>query len=305
MISGILLPRGNREPLMKKVVVATDSVSYIPAETAATYGIPVISAYVIIDGKSRPEVEVDLADFYHQMPAWKEANRLPTTSSPSSDDFIRFFTDLSREAESIVYIGYSDKLGMGISSAIQAKAVLEKELPQTEIEVINTKSACGAQILTAIETARLAAAGAGFAEVAAWAKEMVTKVNFVIISDDLYYLAKGGRIHRARPWAASRITNSVILRMDASTGGEHIPVARCRTKGEMLKALLDNVAQHSDNGKLHVAINHADVPAEAEELEEKARARFDCQEVLISNIGPLVTSHTGLGTRIFTWWGEN
>jgi fatty acid-binding protein DegV len=58
------------------------------------------------------------------------------------------------------------------------------------------------------------------------------------------------------------------------------------------------------DGKLHVAINHADVLAEAEQLKEKAESQFNCAEVFISNIGPLVTIHTGLGTRAFSWWYE-
>lgn len=47
------------------------------------------------------------------------------------------------------------------------------------------------------------------------------------------------------------------------------PLARCRTKGESLKTLFGVVKEGSGNRKLHVAINHADVPAEAEELKEK------------------------------------
>jgi len=44
--------------------------------------------------------------------------------------------------------------------------------------------------------------------------------------------------------------------------------------------------------------------AEAEQLKERASSQFQCEEVFISNIGPLVTIHTGLGTRAFSWWAE-
>ena len=92
--------------------------------------------------------------------------------------------------------------------------------------------------------------------------------------------------------------------MDVATGGEMSPLARCRTKGEALNTLFDVVKKRSGSRKLHVAINHADVPTEAEELKEKTLANFQCQEMFVSEIGPLVTTHTGLGTRIFCWWAE-
>jgi DegV family protein with EDD domain len=258
-----------------------------------------------VNGKSHRENEIDLAWFYGQLSKWKEADKLPTTSSPSVDDFLGVYRQLSQQADGMVYIAYSNKLGMAVSTASQARALAQDELPKTAIEVIDSQSACGAQMLVALEAARAAAAGKSFSEVVKIAKNLVKKVTFVFISDDLYYLAKGGRIHRARPWAASKITNSVLLEMDARTDGQNTPLARCRTKGEALKTLFDLVKQRSGSRKLHVAINHADVPQEAEELKEKALTNFQCREVFISHIGPLVTTHTGVGSRMFCWWAED
>jgi len=289
---------------MQKVAVMTDTVSYMPEQVAKQHDITVIPTHVIFNGKSHFEDEIDLPWFYRQLPGWKENDRLPTTSSPSIDDFIGAYRKLSQQADGIVYIAYSSKLGMAVSASAQAKALVKDELPQTQIEVIDSLTACAAQTLVTLETARAATASKSFAEVVEIAKNMMKKVNFIAIMDDLYYLAKGGRIHRARPWAASKITNSVLLQMDAATGGEMSPLARCRTKGEALKTLFDVVKKRSDDRKMHVAINHADVPMEAEELKEKTLAKFQCQEVFVSEIGPLVLTHTGLGTRHFCWWAE-
>ena len=289
---------------MQKVAVMTDTVSYMPEQVAKQHDITVIPTHVIFNGKSHFEDEIDLAWFNKQLPGWKENDRLPTTSSPSIDDFIGAYRKLSQQADGIVYIAYSSKLGMAVSASSQAKALVKDELPQTQIEVIDSLTACAAQTLVTLETARAATAGKIFAEVVKIAKNMTNNVNFIAIMDDLYYLAKGGRIHRARPWAASKITNSVLLRMDAATDGEMSPLARCRTKGEALKTLFDVVKKISDDRKMHVAINHADVPMEAEELKEKTLAKFQCQEVFVSEIGPLVLTHTGLGTRHFCWWAE-
>ena len=124
------------------------------------------------------------------------------------------------------------------------------------------------------------------------------------MSDNLYYLAKGGRIHRARPWADSKISNTSLLSLDNSTEGQTTPFQRYKTKGEALKALFDLVRSSGANSRLHIAINHADALVEAEQLKEMAISQFKCAEVFLSDIGPLVTTHTGLGTRAFSWWCE-
>lgn len=140
-----------------------------------------------------------------------------------------------------MYISHSVKLGMSPNAALQAKQMAQDELPQTAIEVVDSGTACGAEMLIALEAARAAGAGKSLSEVVEVANNMVKKVNYVHLSDALYYLSKGGRIHKARPWAGSKITNTALLQMNASTGGEHTPLARCRTKGQALKTLFDIV----------------------------------------------------------------
>ncbi len=291
---------------MNKVAIMTDTVSYMPEEIANKYNITIIPTYVIINGESHPENQLDLVKFYEKVPKWKEEDKLPTTSSPSPDDFTRAYRKLSKDHESIVYIGYSKNLGMTVQSALLAKKLVKDELAKTKIEVLDSMSWGGAQMMITLEIARAANAGSDRKEVLKLANDMITKVNLIMLADNLYYLAKGGRIHKkAHPWADSKISNTAILKLDASTGGEHRPLARCKTKGQTLETLFDLVKQRSGGKKLHVAIDHADALAEAEQLKEKALSQFQCEEVFISNIGPLVTIHTGLGTRVFCWWSED
>jgi DegV family protein with EDD domain len=289
---------------MTEVAVMTDTVSYMPEEIANRYHIMQIPTHIIIDGKTHLENQLDLTKFYEKIPIWREKNNLPTTSSPSPDDFVKAYRKLSKDCKAIVYIGYSKHLGMTVPSALLAKDLVKYELAQTEIEALDSKTWGGAQTLVTIEAARVAAAGGTLKEVLKVATDLISRVNLIILSDDLYYLAKGGRIHKARPWADSKVSNTALLKLDASSEGQTTPLARCKTKGETLKTLFSLVKSRGTNGKLHVAINHADAPAEAEQLKEKALSQFQCAEVFISNIGPLVTIHTGLGTRVFSWWEE-
>jgi len=289
---------------MQKTAIMTDTVSYFPAETAAEYNIIQAPVHIVMDGCSFPENEIEIGEFYRKIPIWKEEDKLPTTSSPSPDDFVNAYRKLSKEHESIIYIGYSEHLGMAVRSALLAKDLIKEEVPKTKIKVIDSKSWGGAQMMLTLELIRASKTGMTFKELVEFAGEMISRLNQVILSDNLYYLAKGGRIHQARPWANSKVSNTALLKLDASTGGKTSPIARCRTKGEALDTLFNLVGSELAISKLHVAINHADASIEAGQIKTELLKRFRCEEVFMSNIGPLVTIHTGLGTRVLSWWIE-
>jgi len=290
---------------VKKVAIMTDTLSELTKELADEYSIKLVPVTIIIDGKEYPETEIDRDWYYEQLPKWKAADKVPTSSSASIGYFLQSYRELSQQAEAILCITYSSKFGMMFNTATQAKKMAEEELPRTAIEVVDSCTVCSAQMLIAIEAARAAAAGKSLPEVAEVANKMVKKVNNISLIDDLSLLAKGGRIHKVRPWAGSKVTNTVLIEANAATGGEHKPIARCRTKGQALKTLFDIVKERSGNGKLHVVINHADALVEAEELKKIVSSRFSCAEVFITPLYPLVTHHTGVGTRVFNWWSED
>jgi DegV family protein with EDD domain len=160
-------------------------------------------------------------------------------------------------------------------------------------------------MMIAIEAARVANAGKSLAEVVGVANDMIKRVTQVCMMDDINFLAKGGRAHKAASWAGSKVTNTSLVEMNVSTGGEFVPLARGRTKGQTLKTLFDIVKQRSGDKKLHVAIDHACLAqAEAEELKERALSQFSCAEVFIDKIGPLITLYVERTARIFSWWAE-
>ena len=290
---------------MNKVAIIIDTTSNMSQEIADRYDVRLMPAGITMGGKTYPDTEINLADFYEKLPKWKKAGNMPTSTAVPISVFLDAYRQLSQRAEAILYISQSAKFSLSLNAALQAKQMAQDELSQTAIEVVGCATVCGAQMLIALEAARAAAAGKNLPEVVEVTNNMIKKVNEITFSDDLYYLAKGGRIHKARPWAGSKITNTVLLEADASTGGEHRPLARCKTKGQTLKTLFDLVKQRSGGKKLHVAIDHADALAEAEELKEKVSSQFQCVEVFINQIRPVVTLHTGIGTRIFSWWSED
>ena len=136
---------------MKKVAIMTDSVSFMPQEIADRYGIKLMPLTVTIEGKTYPENEVNLAEYYQKLLQIKETEKLPKSTSVTVGQFLEAYRELSQKAEAIVYIGHSIRLGMSTNAARQAKKMAEEELPNTPIEVIDSGTACGAEMLIALE----------------------------------------------------------------------------------------------------------------------------------------------------------
>ncbi len=290
---------------MNKVAVLTDTVTEMTREIADEYHIKLAPINIIIDGKQYPEDDIDLTWYREQIPKWKKIDKIPTSSAISVGYFLDAYRELSQLAEAVIYIGHTAQFGISTSNARQAKQMAESELPQTAIEVIDSQTVCGAQMLIAIEAARAAAAQQSLTQVAELANRLVKKVNMVALFDDLSMLDKGGRIQKAKPWVSSRITNTALLEVNSATGGQMTPLARCRTRPQVLEKLFETINGRSQGGKLHVAINHVDSPTEAEELKELTAAQFPCAEFFITPLYPLVINHTGLQSIQFCWWSED
>jgi len=289
---------------MPKTAIVSDTLTEIPKEMAAEYGVRLIPLYITLDDRSYPENEIDLEWYYSQTPKWKAEGKMPLTSSIPVGTFLETFRELSVEADAIMYIGHSSKFGMSVTSAMQAKEQLKNELPKTRIEVIDSLTVCGALMLIVIEAARRALAGSHIEDIVNVTTNMVKKVHYTVLIDDLSLLAKGGRIHRARPWADSKVTNTALLEASYSTAGQMTPMARYKTRPKALESLFDIVKDRSGEDALHVSINCTSASfSDAEQLREVVYSRLNCREVFLTKIYPLVVNHVGVEPVHFSWWG--
>jgi len=289
---------------VNKVAIMTDTTSQMPQEIADKYDIKIVSMGIVIDGKLYPEIEVNLPEYYQKLLQITETEKLPTSSSISAGDFLEACRELSQKAEGIVYIGHSTRLGTAVNAARQAKQLAEEEQLNIPIEVIDSGTAWGALMLIALEAARAAAAGRSFPEVVEVANNMVARVKYIIVVDNLDYLVSGGRILDGRPWAEAKVSTKALLETDASAGKMHAPLARYGTKRKAVEGLLEIMKERCRDKKLHVVINHINVPDEAEELRKQISSQLQCVELYVTETLPVVGRHVGPGSLALNWWSE-
>jgi len=143
----------------KKIAIVTDSSTYIPPEETAGLDIHVIPLWLIWgDEHFRDGVDIQPADFYQRL---RGAKTMPSSSQPSAGEFIALFQQLSQDYDAIVAPLVSSKISGTVPSALAA----QKELPDLNIEVVDTYSVSMGLGFCVLAAAKAAAEGKDVVEV--------------------------------------------------------------------------------------------------------------------------------------------
>jgi DegV family protein with EDD domain len=277
---------------MRKVAVVADSTCCLPQEVVDKYDVCVVSLEIIHEGKSyRDGVDITPNEVYKIM---RKKENLPTTSTASVGDFLNAYRELSQKAESVLCITVTSLQSKTFEAASAAREVAKEELPNTVIEVFDSRSVAAALGFIVREAARIASEGGGLAEVVEVARSMMGKVNFLAMLDTLYYLARLGRIARAAAWAGNVLDMKPVLEHSPAIG-ETMPVARPRTRRRAIERMLQIMATRTGGSPVHVMVQHADELEEAKKLAAEIESRFNCVEMYITEFTPVMGVHTGPG----------
>lgn len=287
---------------MNKVAIMTDTISGIPPEMAEEYSIKVIPLYIIMDGISYVETEVNKDQLYTRL---EQKENLPTTSSPTAAQYLEAYRELSQKAKAILHIHYTSWIGMGYKEAVRAKNMAKEELPQTTIEVIDSRAECGAQLLCVLEAARAARDGKTLPEVVAVVNDLIPRLNLFYILDTLYYLRRGGRVGKAAAWVNSALAVKSILELDAATKGVATPVTRTRTKDEAIRKLVSIVKERNQNKMVHAVVSHGNVSEQAEKLKRQLLSQVSVKEIHITGVSLIHIVHWTPGALRLGWYSED
>jgi DegV family protein with EDD domain len=269
-----------------KVTVVTDSSATVPADLVQKLDIRIVPILLTVDGQTfRDGVDITSDQVYR----WLRTNKhLPTTSSPSVGDFLRVYAAAAQESSAIVSVHLSPKLSAIYQTATTASQLVDG----VPIRIVNCHTAAMGQGFVVLEAARAAAAGADLESVAARAAEVASKMNLFATIGTLEYLYRGGRIGGAATLLGTMLQIKPVLYL----GDGHVDVfAKPRTKPRAVRTMLRQMANLADDRPIHAAILHADVPEEAEALRRRVAEQFNCAELYVTPLTPVMGAHTGPG----------
>ena len=267
------------------VKIVTDSTADLPPALAKKLGITVIPLNVHFGTDVfKDGIDIVPDDFYRRLIS---EQRLPTTSQPSVGEFLDLYEELGKENKEIVSVHISNKLSGTLNSANQAK---EQYKGDAHIETVDSENGSMGLGLIAIAASKSAQNGASIDKVLSEVADSIRSVKFFALLDTLEYLEKGGRIGKARAFMGSLLRVKPIL---TTKDGEVHPFEQTRSRAKGVERLCALVESYAPIGELSVF--YSTTEDEALSLSERLKSFVSSNEVIISQIGPVVGTHTGPG----------
>ena len=275
---------------MSGVAVVTDTTQYLPDEVIERHGLKLVSLYVNWDGRTDRESELgDYTAFYDHL---RTASDLPSTSQPSVGDFLEVFEPLIEAGDDVLSIHLSGGISGTVRSAEQARdALVERGVATERIRILDSRTGCAGHGVMAIAAANAAAGGADLEGAASAADALRETMRIIFAVDTLEFLRRGGRIGAAQALLGSALKIKPILSIDS----EIFPVERVRTSGRATERLVRELQDRRDEGADVFFVQHVQAPDVAARLAERGAEIYGRGPEFISEIGPVIGTHTGPG----------
>jgi DegV family protein with EDD domain len=267
------------------IKIVTDSAADLPPEIINELNITVVPVYVLF-GKQvlSDRVDINEDDLYQRL---KDDPLHPTTTQPTPKDFADVYQRLSREADNIISIHISGKLSGTYNSAMQGVKLVENGCP---IDLIDSHTISMALGLIVMVAATMAKAGKGRLEILEELKKIIPCVRILVLFDTLKYLAKGGRIGKAKAILGSVLNVKPLLTIKDD---EFVPVSRVRSRFKGIEKLFNFVKETGDIQDL--AVIYSTTPDEAKSLADRAASIIPKEKIMIARLGPALGVHGGPG----------
>jgi len=272
----------------RTVAIVTDSTAHLPRELVQQHGIQVVPLLVHWGADTyRDEIDIQSEAFYARLKADPE---IPTTAAPSIGDFQAVYRQALQTADAVLSLHIASPLSATFSSAEQAKAMM----PGKPIEVIDSRQTAMGLGFAVLAAARAAEAGQSLEQVSAAARRCLERVHIVFTVETLEYLRRGGRIGSAQAFVGNLMDVKPIMEL---RDGRVEAVERARTKKKALQRLVDMIVGFCpDKTPVRIAVIHALRPDEAKALIKAASSRLPVAETVVTDISPVIATHTGPGT---------
>jgi DegV family protein with EDD domain len=270
------------------VKIVTDSLSDITSDLAKEFGITVVPLTVLFGHEQYLDrVTISTDDFYKRL---IHGNTWPTTTQPTPAAFAEEYNRLLNDSDEILVINASSRLSGTYQSALGANKMVKKKC---RIEVIDSQKVAMGLGLIVINAARKAKAGAGMDELIKYVNAAKDRSHFAVYFDTLTYLAKGGRIGKAKELMGSVLSIKQILTV---RDGEMAPLARKRSLAAGMDYLYNYVTSCSSIEEL--AVEYTTTPGEADKLEERLKPLK--KRIIRSTVSPVLGVYGGPGAIAVT-----
>ncbi|MCI0478296.1 MAG: DegV family protein [Anaerolineales bacterium] len=275
---------------MSNVKILTDSLADIPAALIEELEIAVVPCTVRFGTEEFIDrVNLFPTEFYHKLVA---SPTLPTTAFPSSKMFEEAYRKLAEETDRILAIHTIASL----TGIYNASRVAAENIQNARIELVDSEQVSMSLGWLVILAARAAKEGATLAQVRTLVENAKTRVHIIAMLDTLEYAQRGGRLGKGAALVGSLLNVKPLV---SAVHSEIVPVENVRTQKRALERLAEIVLASGPIQEL--AVIHADALHHAQTLQKLLAKTFPLNQIVMSETGPVLGTHTGPGAVGIAW----
>ncbi len=286
---------------MNTYVIYTDSACDLSPEILAEWGVPYKSLTFRFEGDETEYANGDMpADvFYAKM----RDGGVGKTAAVNSEAFRKAFKDVLKEDQDILYIGFSSGLSTTYNSARLAAEELRGQFPDRKIITVDTLAASAGQGLLLHLALEKQKSGATIEETAEYIESIKLNLCHWFTVDDLVYLKRGGRVSPTVAFVGNVLGIKPVMHVD--NDGHLVNVSKVRGRKTAVAALAEKYGELAVTvGEGPVYISHGDCRKDAEELAAILQDKYGATVQIITDVGPVIGSHSGPGTLALFFVGK-
>ncbi|MDF2484148.1 MAG: hypothetical protein K0R46_316 [Herbinix sp.] len=288
---------------MNDYVIVSDATLDLPVRVIDEYDIRIIPMGVNVDNIEYnhypDERELSIEDFYQKL----KSGAISHTTQIRPAVFMDYFEEILKQGKDILYISFSSGLsGTYNTSQIVIRDLVE-DYPERKIYGIDSMCASIGEGLLVLNAALQKQQGMNIDELRDWIETNKRRSRHWFTVKDLFFLKRGGRISSIEAMVGTALKIRPVLSTDAS--GKLAVVTKIRgSKAELDFMVTKLVEECADLTSQTIIIGHGDDIAQAQELENLIRNKYEVKDVIISKIGPIIGTHTGPGMLALVFMGD-
>jgi len=282
----------------ENTAIVVDSTADFPDAQERFPNWRVVPLYVNFGTESYKDgVDLTAHEFYERL---RTSSELPTTSQPTPGDFLAVYEGLADRYDRIISV----HLASNLSGTFQSANTAAEQLGGARVRTIDSESASVAASMLGLAIQRRLERGTTDDEIDGLVQRYLREHGLLFTVDTLEFLARGGRIGRAKAFAGQLMNVKPILSI---RDAEVVPVKRVRGNRKAFQEFVDTLdTQTRDEPALRVGIAHADAPERMEQIVKMVRDRRPQATIeMQSSLGAVVGTHAGPGTVGFFWFTDH
>jgi DegV family protein with EDD domain len=279
---------------MKKYVIVTDSTTDLTNEYALENELIVLPLGFSIGGKDYSDYldhrELPSEEFYKKI----DSGLTSKTTQPNSEAFYRAFEEQVLKGVGVLGIFFSSGLSGTYNSARLAYEEILEFYPDADIKIIDSLSASLGEGLLVHYAVKALKEGKTLDENYNYIQKLKYKIAHWFTVSDMDALKRGGRISASSAFFAKTLHINPVLHVS----NEGKLVARMKKIGRKsaFNAIVDRLVESYDKDLNDVIFIVHSFASDVEILKHMITEKTGITNFYENIIGPVIGSHTGLGT---------